>query len=414
MRFSAKYEFMDFLRDHENNIYIYNNLLKKKEGLLILFFTIFCMSNILPYLWIMGGIYFFGYFIHFTFIYQKQQPYTIDIQNFVERTNPTVLDCIKIVQKIAKSAAFTKFYKLLEFYYAKKKSNIKITKILQTIIISLFLGYNYWCLCVILDIALTIYILSQKKNFYIRLKIFIVYELSQKYGLSSYNPKELRIYWFNSGWVFNPKYVKTPIKLWDVQHYHPGKFYVKHIGIAPEDPESTLLPTFFLTKKISNNAEWLSIKNTNPNINKQFIVINQLVKSNNLADATNYSKILKNCGLDNEFNRKLLYKIAKIHSLKSTHTVLNLGDHEELIQKNINLIIIDNDLSGHTFSDNMRWQHEQLLVEKNNNIEFYKFCQNLDTEPLDIKNLTIKQHNIEQLLNFPMERYDFDSHDQQP
>lgn len=182
--------------------------------------------------------------------------------------------------------------------------------------------------------------------------------------------------------------------------------------MAPNDGKSTLVPAMFFTTSPTEGSTWITIKNINSNIDKQYVITNQLVKFDQLTEATHYSKILKNCRLNNELDCKLLYIITQFNSFKDKHTVLNLGDHEELIQKNINMIILDNNLSGYIFSDDLRKQREQLLIEKNNNSNFYEFCQKLSIEPLDIKNLDIKQFNIKQLLNFPMERYNFDSYDQ--
>lgn len=412
MRFNAKYEFLDFLKDHENNCYIFNNLLKNWTGVLILFCTIIIVSHVMLYIWIVGGIFFFSYLMHFIFIYNKQQPYTIDIRDFVEKANPTAFDCFKTVQKIAKSAAFTRFYRLLEYYYIKKKYNIQFMQVMQTITISWLLGYNYWCLCVIVDMALVIYSSFQKKDFYTRLKIFIVHELSWKYMLSSCNPKELRIYWFNNSWVFNPHTLKTPLKLWDIKHQHPNNFYIRHLGFAVKHENSTAGFVSFFSRNPREDATGFYINNNNPNIGKQYIVTNQLVSHSLLTEATNYSKILKNCDLNNALACKLFYKMTQFNSLTSKHTVVSSDDGETIIYKNAHLIILDNALSGHTFSSSARRQSEKLLIEKNNNSKLYELYQRLNTDIFDIKNPVIKQYNIKELLNFPIDQYSFESPDQ--
>jgi len=405
-RFSARHTFVDFLKDHENNIYIWQNLFKKKWGFLLFL----CVASItyaaMSYIWLAGSFYCSYYLIHFFFFYEGDQPYVIDLRDYVSKAEPTLIDCFKSINKIAKAAAFFKFYKLTEYFYIKKRPKFNPIEALQTTLISMLLGYNYWCLCIILDLSLVILETACGENLYIKIKLIITDYVHFKYSLHSNDSKGLRIYNFNGQWIFNPP-KQLQLQLFNVTNAHSRGYFIEHTALTQFNHADKLQNAFIFTKNPTPHAESILIKSNSPCIKQQHLVTNGFFQTSQMTKILGRPAVLKNCCLQNAQELENLYRLGVLHNLQSTHTTLEVNNQIQCIPKSKLDLIINNEIPGYNFSDQSRSFAEALLTLKAKETDLLnKIYDQILNKPIDIKTMPLA-HNLQKLLNISIEKYNF-------
>lgn len=386
-RFYAHHSFADFLKDHENNVYIFNNLFKKNYGFLIFICTIILAYIAIIYICLIGCCYLIYYLIHFSFIYDKQHPYVIDLRDYVEKTDPTLFDCIKSINKIAKSAAYTRFYKILQLRYLKKKPQVRFLRAAQIFIVSWLLGYSSWFLYVIIDIAINICKIAGEKNFFKKLKILIAKRIHWDYSLSSLNPKELRIYWFDGQWVFNPGGLRPQLKLWSINHSVTPLISITHTGLGYNfNSNDKYTPIFFFTRHPKPWAKGLEIVNSTLKYGSQYLITNQLTATSQVNEIGVPNKILLNCGIDKAEKMFVVHKFALFNCAKQANTVLESEYGIEIINNSPISVILNNCSGKILFTDETKKNAEVIYEEIEKQSQWYQAYQSyFKDQPLDLK-----------------------------
>lgn len=364
-RFKVNTKLTDFFKDHKNNIYIWKTLTRNKYNLLILCCTILISYAAIAYIWFAGAAYYIYYLMHFHLVYDKKQPYVIDVREYTAKADPAFFDCLKTIHKISKSAAFFRFYKTVEFFYIKKNP-LNLSSLAQTVLITALLGYNYWCLCVVIDIAITICNNIHEAHLFFCVKDLISNRLLRKYGLSADFIKKSRIYWFDGRWHLNPPKL-LPFKVYTAVTQTADGWHTKHTAFAHVEEGDSLANSFIFTKKLVFGGEGIKLYNFNTKIKQQFLQTNGLCDKRQLIELTMKTPTLENCRIDSEDASADVYTLAIIHTLYGNKTFIEQNGQIEILNENKGLLILNNKLSQYKFSDNTRRVFDYFFEEQQKN-----------------------------------------------
>lgn len=408
-RFDTRHELIDFLKDHENNIYVWNNLFKKRWGAIVFACTATLAYAAITYICLMGCGYLIYYLVHFFFFYNKQQPYIIDLRDYVDKTDPTLFDCLKSINKIAKSAAFARFYRLLQLIFLKKKPQMQLLKAAQTFVISWLLGYSYWSLCVIIDLAINVCAIAEKKNFFKELKTIVATRIHWTYTLSSLNPKELRIYWFENQWVFNPGNLWPKLKLFSIKHQLSADIHVFHTGLGYDiDSADKFTPIFFFTRHPKPWARGLEIVNSTLKNNSQYLITNQLSTTAQIDEIKLPNKILLNCDITSAKKCFLIHKFASFNCAAQEHTILETEHDIKILNKSPLFNILNNCSGDILFTDKAKKNAEAILEEIEQQSQYYQAYQfYFKEQPLSLKQIDLLYPEL--LKNIPTDSIDWEA-----